>query len=482
MSGSAGDHAVVVGAGLAGLLSAHVLAGRFARVTVVERDQLPQDGPVFRPGIPQSRHVHVLWARGLRLIESQLPGITEELLASGAGIVDAPADTYWLSPADWFRPISGAPLLAGSRELIEWTIRRRVMRGERVRFLTGREVTGLVPSPDDASAVHGVTLRRRGRPDSGARTEQLEAGFVLDASGRTSRAPAWLEELGHPAPSVTRCDAQLAYSSRYFQAPADTGHDWKAMYLQARSVRPRAAVVLRIEGRRWLVTLFGNGEHAPPTGDEEFLEFTRTLRSPILYEALREAVPLSSAAGFRNTANEWRHYESLPSRPDGFVVLGDAAYRFNPVYGHGMTVAALAAHSLAESTRGLDPGGIRRASQRIQRANAAAATPAWEIAVSGDRRHADPGGYSPGLLSRVRKRYMAHVLAAANVDPTVARRLFDVLSLSAPPDSLLSPATLIRVLVKWHLPTSPATNDHPPHHAPAGTGSAVGESAEGRDF
>ncbi|MFD9306642.1 NAD(P)/FAD-dependent oxidoreductase [Streptomyces sp. NPDC060048] len=451
-----GDHAVVLGAGMAGMLAARVLARRFARVTVIERDQLPDDGPGFRSGIPQSRHAHILWSRGVELLELMLPGVTRKLVDAGAGLLNSPRDFLWLSPADWFRPVPGAKVLLSSRELLDWTVRREVLRDGRVRIRAGTAATGLVAGPDGRS-VTGVELRD-GDP--------LAARLVVDATGRTSKATAWLAALGHTAPEITRYDSHLGYSSRYFAIPADPGRRWRGMYVQGRPDLPRGGVLMPQDGDRWLVTLIGNGEHAPPVGDEEFFAFARSLRSPALYDAIRDATPLSSATAFRGTANEWRHYERLERWPAGFVVLGDAACRFNPVYGHGMTVAALAAEALAKEVRTLNPREIARAARRIQRRTTAAAAVPWQIATSEDMRYPVTEGPPPDRATRILQRYMSRVMVGANTDPAIAGRFFGVLSLTSPPGALLDPVTMVRVLSKWRLPAAPETADYPAHHGP----------------
>lgn len=235
-----GGHAVVLGAGLAGLLTARVLAEHFARVTVLERDELPEHGPAFRPGVPQSRHAHVLWSRGIEAMERLLPGITAELTGAGAALLESPRDFLWLSPADWFQPVPGARMLVGSRELLDWTLCRAVRRDRRIEVLGGRLVTGLVAGPDGRS-VTGVTLRDRA---------PLAARLVVDATGRTSRTPAWLAALGHPAPEVTRYDSHLGYSSRLYalpEAPAagPAARRWRGMYVQGRTDLPRGGVLVR---------------------------------------------------------------------------------------------------------------------------------------------------------------------------------------------------------------------------------------------
>ncbi|MCX4783170.1 FAD-dependent oxidoreductase [Streptomyces sp. NBC_01264] len=456
---SAGDHAVVLGAGMAGLLAARVLAMRFRRVTVIERDELPEGEPVFRPGVPQSRHVHVLWSRGVELIERMLPGITGTLVAAGAGLYDSPRDFLWLSPADWFGPVSGARVLLASRELLESAVRGEVLRNPRVRVRAGAAAAGLLAGPDGRT-VTGVELRGG---------ERIAAALVVDATGRTSKAPAWLTALGHPAPQVTRCDSHLGYSSRYFEIPHDPGRRWQGLYVQGRPELPRGGVLVPLDGDRWLVTLVGNGEHAPSVRDEEFLPFARSLRSPALYDAIRDAVPLSSPTAFRNTANEWRHYERLERWPAGFLVLGDAACRVNPVYGHGMTVAALAAEALAKEIRTLTPAEIAAGTRRIQRRTGAVAAVPWQIATSEDMRYPVTEGPSPDRATRILQRYMSKVMAGANTDRVIAARFFGVLSLTSPPTTLLDPVTVVRVLTKRHLPESPYATAYPPHHgAPVG--------------
>ncbi|MER5810043.1 hypothetical protein ABT143_17955 [Streptomyces sp. NPDC002033] len=448
------DHAVVLGAGLAGLLTARVLAERFARVTVVERDELSEDGPRFRPGVPQSRHAHVLWARGVDVMEGLLPGITAELTAGGCALLESPRDFLWLSPADWFGPLPGTRVLLGSREVIDWTLRRAVLRDGRIRLLAGRAAAGLVAGADGRS-VAGVTLREDG---------PLPARLVVDATGRTSRTPAWLAALGYPAPALTRYDSHLGYSSRTYRTPADPARPWRGMYVQGRPDSPRGGVLVPVDGDRWLVTLIGNGEHAPPTKDPDFLEFARGLRSPALYDAIREAEPLSDPTGFRGTANERRHYERADRWPEGLLVVGDAACRFNPVYGHGMTVAALGAQALHEALAGLDTEGIPAACRALQRRTAPAASVAWQIATSEDLRYPGTEGPPPDRATRILQRYMSRVMVGANTDAALCAPFFGVLSLTAPPTTLLSPGTVLRVLSKWRLPTSPEAPAYPPHH------------------
>jgi 2-polyprenyl-6-methoxyphenol hydroxylase-like FAD-dependent oxidoreductase len=207
------DHALVMGGSMAGLLAARVLADHFHQVTIVERDHLSQ-GTAFRAGVPQSRHVHALLARGAELLESLFPGLEAEVCAAGAHRLQWPRDVMWLLPAGWCRRFdSGIKVLSCSRGLLEWSVRRRLAGFDNVRILDACEVTGLVPGPD-RSAVAGVQLRpRRGGSGAAAPAATLGVSLVVDASGRQSPAPRWLEALGYTAPRETRIDALAGYAS-----------------------------------------------------------------------------------------------------------------------------------------------------------------------------------------------------------------------------------------------------------------------------
>jgi 2-polyprenyl-6-methoxyphenol hydroxylase-like FAD-dependent oxidoreductase len=105
-------------------------------------------------------------------------------------------------------------------------------------------------------------------------------------------------------------------------------------------------LLLPVEGDRWMVGLAGAGRDYPPTDEAGFLQFAASLRSPIIHDAIRHARPLSPIHGYRQTDNRWRHYDQAQRWPERLVVVGDAACTFNPIYGQGLTTAALAGVTL----------------------------------------------------------------------------------------------------------------------------------------
>ncbi|GAA2111785.1 FAD-dependent oxidoreductase [Actinomadura alba] len=426
------DHAVVVGASLAGLLAARVLSRHFGRVTIVERDHLPGT-PDVRPGIPQGHHLHILWTRGLELIEGLFPGFEEEMRAAGAPMLRAPQDALWLTAAGWRRRFAVTRLLTFGRGLLDWTLLGR-LAGD-VELMTGYEVTGLVPR---GRGVAGVIARERGEPGAG---EPLRADFVVDASGRSARTPGWLAELGYPAPRETVVDPLLGYASRHYAIPEGFAAGWKALYLQADPpATRRTGGLFPMQGGRWMCSLSGAGRDYAPTGEEAFLDFAKNLRSPLLYEAIRDAEPLTPIVGFRHTANRRRHYDRLPAWPDGFVVMGDALCTFDPIYGQGMSVAALQAVALDGWLRG------HADTRRFQRTAARVASGAWLIATGEDLRYAETEGPPIRLRTRIVNRYVSRVVGAANVDRRVCAQLLDVLALRSRPASLFLPPVLLRVM------------------------------------
>jgi 2-polyprenyl-6-methoxyphenol hydroxylase-like FAD-dependent oxidoreductase len=453
-------HIVVIGAGMGGLAVAHALSRHAARVTVVERDTLPSQ-PAARAGTPQGRHLHVLQPGGLMALERLLPGFSDALVSRGATKVAAPGGILWMSAAGWVQPHgrSALPLLSASRDLIEWVTRDLVLGRSPIDLRTGVEVAGL--AIDDGRVV-GVDLRDRGAAPADP-TERVPADLVVDASGRRSHAPDWLAAAGYDRPAETFVDADLAYSTRIYRRGPDDLGGWQAIFLQARPPQTtRMGVLFPIEGDRWMITIAGANGDVPPTDDEGFLAFARGMRSPALADAVERLEPLGPILGFRRTENRRRHYESLRRRPDGLVVVGDAACAFNPVYGQGMSVAALTAEALdrdveAHLARTDDLAGV---SAGLQRTVAETNAGAWMVATGEDLRWHGTVGASPSAADRVVRRYLDRVVTAAATDPVLYRAFFRVVAMLAPPTSLMRPSIAWRVLSRRH-PGPPTTPPAP---------------------
>ena len=257
MSARSYDHAVVLGASMAGLLTAQALSAHFARVTIVERDSLPTNA-TNRPGVPQGEHLHVMLPGGQQAIERLLPGFSDELVAAGAVVIAAPTEVLWLSPAGWvdrFPPRHR--LISATRPLIEWCTRRRVLATPGVAILEGRAVDALLPGAD-GDRVSGVRLG-----GDASKAGVLRADLVVDTTGRRSRLPDWLGQLGFERPAETRIDASLSYASRIYRRPPGA-RDWKAAFLQAKPpITGRMAVMFEVEDDRLMLDCPGCRRRPP---------------------------------------------------------------------------------------------------------------------------------------------------------------------------------------------------------------------------
>ena len=451
-------HAVVIGGGIAGLLAARVLTDHFERVTLVERDHFPETASP-RKGLPQSRHLHVLLTRGRMALEQLFPGIGDELLAAGAEAIDAAGDIAWLTPAGWgTRFPSDIRSFACSRPLLDHVLRRRVSAMERLAVLEDTGVTGLRLS-DDGKRLAGVLVGTRDGAGGSQDERVLRADLVVDASGRGSGTPEWLASLGFEPPEETVVNAHLGYASRIYQRPPVAPADWKCLYVQAAPPRrTRGGVAFAIEGGRWIVTLGGIGGDYPPTEEAGFLEFMKSLESRQLFEVIADACPLSPIVGYRATENRWRHYERAAPMPERLVVMGDAACTFNPVYGQGMTMAALAALGLGESLavqRARSDGALDGLSARFQRRVAQINKAPWLLATSEDFRSPRFDGPRPGLTSRLMHLYLDRVIAQATHDKRLRRTFLAVLHMIEAPSALFRPNVLAQVLCRPLPPGAP---------------------------
>jgi len=447
------EHALVTGAGMAGLLVALVLADHYERVTLLDRDGFP-DQPGFRNGVPQSPHTHVLLGRGLSTLDTLIPGLQREILDAGAVPIDWPGDALWLTAAGWserFRP--GTSIVSVSRDLLEWTVRQHVLRHPRVHVLPGVEVRGVLTDPG-ATTVIGARIRQRGQTGT---EEDLSAALVVDATGRRSDCCRWLADLGYPTPDEMTIPVDIGYASRFYaRVPEDRG--WNLMLLQAQPPHhTRSGMMLPVDGDRWNVSLVGRLGERPPTDDRGFLEFAAGLRSPVLYEFLKDSEPVSSARGFSISRNYRRRFDTMSRWPDRFVVVGDAVCSLNPVFGQGMSVAALGALELREELE--RTSSTDDLTRRLQASSVRASADAWMVASSEDLRYlALSTGERPPLRSRIVSPYFDRAIRAALRDRLVNSALLDVMNLERSPMSLMHPRVLMRV-IRPRLTTAEA--EHP---------------------
>ena len=436
-----GRNAVVIGGSLAGLCAARVLADHFDRVTVLDRDRLP-DAPVPRAGTPQARHIHVLLMSGRRALERLFPSLLAEYAAAGAVDFDGVNDIEWVTRAGpALRFPSRFRLLGATRDLIEWGVRRRAIADPRVGVREGVEVTGLIAAPG-AGPVAGVIVRDRTTGQGGTVVSDL----VVDASGRNSHAPEWLAAIGYPPPAETVVNGLIGYASRFVRRPTGRAGGWQTLYVQpAPPGRRRGGVIAPVEGDRWVVTLIGGGTDYPPTDEAGFRAFARSLPDPRFAAAVEAATAPTPVAGSRASGNRVRHYERPGRRPEGFLVLGDAACTFNPVYGQGMSAAVLGAEVLGVCLRDVRPGdGLAGLAEPFQRRLARMNARPWLLATGEDYRYAEVEGPSPGLKTRLAHRYMDRVIALATRSPRVRVRLSEVIHLLRPPTALLHPSVAAR--------------------------------------
>ncbi|KOV84033.1 NAD(P)/FAD-dependent oxidoreductase [Nocardia sp. NRRL S-836] len=429
-------HAVVLGGGLAGMLAATVLIRHFDEVTVVERDKLP-DGPEPRTGVPQARHAHLLMSGGARAIEELLPGTLDELYAAGAHRIGVPDALVSLSAQGWVPRFPEMQYIVScSRSLLDWVVRSRALRDTKISVLAGTEPVALL---GDREAVTGVLVEDRVSREH----VSLEANLVLDATGRASKLSRWLADFGLPEVPQETVDSGLAYATRVFRAPAPAAAGFPIVNVQANPRDPHpgcTATLLPIENGRWLVTLSGTRGGEPTTDEARFVSFARSVRDPLVGDLIAGAEPLSPVYGAHGTANRRLYFERLKSWPTGVLALGDSVATYNPVYGHGMSVAA-------QSALALD-AGLRSGStvQQVQRDIAKVVDGAWAMATNQDILYPGAVGKPLSLTGRVLQRYVDRLVRTATTEPTVTRAFIDAFTLSGPMTKLMSPRVLLATL------------------------------------
>lgn len=431
-----GSQALVIGGSLAGLFTARVLSDFFDRVTILERDPV-NDFPESRKGQPQTVHLHGLLTQGVDLIKEFFPGIDQALTAGGALTGDFAEKVIWHQFGGYkVQFTSGLPGMTMSRPFLEWHIRRRVQALPNVALRSSFAVNHLITDAERTRIV-GVAGTDRANAHQG---ERLTADLVVDASGRGSSVPKWLEALDYPKPEEEEVKIRVGYATRlYRRNPQD---QFVVMISSHPPSGKRGAYLFPIEHDRWIVTAGGFVGDYPPADEAGFLEFLQSLPAPTIYNILSRAQPLSDIHTYRYPSSLRRHYEKLTRFPEGYLVIGDAFASFNPIYGQGITSAAMQSQELSRLLH--ERRSLQRLSQAFFKRAAKVVDTPWQLAVGEDFRYPETEGRK-SILTDFLNAYVLKVHIATHHDPVVYAQFLRVMNLLEPPASLLKPGIIWRV-------------------------------------
>jgi flavin-dependent dehydrogenase len=433
------DRAVVIGGSMGGLAVARALRERFREVIVIERDVLAREQPEHRAGVPQSWHIHSLLLRGQRELEELFPGFLDEAVRLGAVRFDHAADLVAFTNYGWEpRYESEFIALSATRALLEFAERKRFFAlNENATVLDGTRVLDLITEQRDGR------LQACGVLTDHPAHARIEADFVVDCSGRAARWKEWFTRRSLPLPHETVVDAGCGYSSRLFRPHDPSAFSWKGMVSDtAYPDRPQFGAIVPIEDGAWMVTLGGYNGELPPADERGFTQFARSLATPLYFDALEQAEPITKVRAFRRLEMRWNHFEAYSMPVSRFVAMGDSAWCFNPHYGQGMSVAIVSARILRDLiTTHADLDSLPR---RYYAAAKRFAWPQWDSTAQLDLRWGGTHGERP-WHSKWSHPIAELFVRAGQHDRTVSRALLAGAHIIKTPAAVLAPNVLLRV-------------------------------------
>jgi 2-polyprenyl-6-methoxyphenol hydroxylase-like FAD-dependent oxidoreductase len=429
-------HAVVIGASIAGLCAARVLADFYDRVTLFERDELPST-PVNRAAVPQGRHLHLLMARGAAELGALFPGLLDDMVAAGVPMLQNRPDCIYFGAAGHVLGTDHTlrdefTAYVPSRPQLEWQIRRRVAELANVDI---QQRSVAQPRFDfDARRVTGVLLDSTGSGEP----EFVAADLVVDAAGRGSRLPVWLEQWEYQRPREDVVDVGIGYASHQFRI-ADGLIAERVIVAGASREQPLGLGMLGYEDGTWVLTTFGVAKIGPPQSFSEMLVLAEKVLPARFAAALKQAEPIGEVAFHRFPASRWRRYDKLDRFPAGMVPFGDAVASFDPTFGQGMTMTSLQAGHLRQA---LETDDLAR---EFNRATAKTTHPVWVMNAIGDLSFHHAAGPMPWWYRPVGNLF-DQFLGAAETDPVLAEWFLRRFSLLDSLYMIPSPALVVRTI------------------------------------
>ncbi|MGW7576443.1 FAD-dependent oxidoreductase [Streptomyces sp. NPDC054765] len=429
-------HAIVIGGSISGLLAARALSATFERITVVDRDELPRF-PASRRGVPQSGQVHGLMARGLEVLEQLFPGFSDDLAKAGTRFGDLQSDLHWYQDGLLLKPGESGLIGAGaSRPLIEHVVRTHVASLPGVTLVDRCDALALTATAD-RRRITGVRLCHRA---AGATEAVAEADLVVDATGRGSRSPAWLEDLGYGRPREESLRIRATYVSQVYRHEPHHLDGRMGTSCSSYPGTPRSGLTLVQEAGRLILMLGGNLGVQPPTDHDGMLAYAGTLATQDFAEIIRTATPLGEPVKMQYPASIRRHYEEMDRLPEGYLLLGDALCSFNPVYGQGLTAAALEGlllRDLLTETR-------EELGRRFLNAAAKILDTPWGVVAGGDLRFPEVEGVRTARTKQF-SEYLTRYRVAAHHDAELVTAFLRVTNMLDDPSALMTPEIVARV-------------------------------------
>jgi 2-polyprenyl-6-methoxyphenol hydroxylase-like FAD-dependent oxidoreductase len=390
--------------------------------------------------VPQGTQVHALLPAGQTQLERWFPGFTDEAVAAGAPDFGRSDGRVYINNElrEVVDPPPLRPILITTRPFLESQVRRQVLGRPNVTMVYGR-AEGLLFTE---SGVRGATYV----PDNAEAPVDLEADFVVDAMGRSSRLNDWLEQHGWPRAPMHRMPIKLNYASALFERDESVSDTWVVITQETPGDGriPRIGGVLSVEGDRWLMLVAGYDEDRPSRDADEYAARCREHFPAMFGDIAERARMIGGVITYHQADSRRRDFHAVERLPAGLIAAGDAVASFNPVYGQGMTSAMLHASALSawlQTGPDVTSTPARAYFDKVR----VVVDAAWQISTFADLglphiTEGRPRGY------RVIRWASELLLRASMKDPVTCYSLNRVTSMETHPAALARPGVILRAL------------------------------------